>query len=397
VQLGGTLDSSPIYLAGVTVHSATHNVFFVTTTYGKTLAIDADTGTILWKFVPSSFNSLAGTYRITNATPAADPARRSIYAASPDGYIRKLRIADGAVLWKTAITLLPAREKITSSLNVAHGLVYATTGGYNGDQPPYQGHVVTLNSATGAIEHVWNSLCAARHKLIDPTTCSGSDSAIWSRNGAALDPVSGEIVVATGNGPYNGSTFFGDSVAFLSSDAATLDRTWTPKNQQTLNDQDLDLGSTSPGFLPGNYGVQGGKDGKLKLLSLSGTPMLKQTLNLPNGDMMFSEPAIWQSRVFISTAGGTVAYTFDGSQLVRLWSNGNGGTSPVVAGGMLYVAGFDGQLHVYVPQTGHEVTTLPTGDLHWQSPIVTDGRIAVGEGDANNDSTTGVLDIFRLP
>ena len=44
VSIDGTVDGSAIYLHGVQVGGATHNVFFVTTTYGKTLAIDADSG-----------------------------------------------------------------------------------------------------------------------------------------------------------------------------------------------------------------------------------------------------------------------------------------------------------------------------------------------------------------
>ena len=41
VALPGTVDSSPIYLHGALVGGAMHDVFVVTTTYGKTLAIDA--------------------------------------------------------------------------------------------------------------------------------------------------------------------------------------------------------------------------------------------------------------------------------------------------------------------------------------------------------------------
>ena len=43
------------------------------------------------------------------------------------------------------------------------------------------------------------------------------------------------------------------------------------------------------------------------------------------------------------------------------------------------------------------VQDLPTGLGHWNSPIVTDGRIAVPEGNSNDHRATGVLDIFRLP
>ena len=38
-----------------------------------------------------------------------------------------------------------------------------TTGGYIGDTPPYQGHVVTISRATGRITGEWNSLCSNRH------------------------------------------------------------------------------------------------------------------------------------------------------------------------------------------------------------------------------------------
>jgi hypothetical protein len=40
---------------------------------------------------------------------------------------------------------------------------------------------------------------------------------------------------------------------------------------------------------------------------------------------------------------------------------------------------------------------LPAGPGHWSSPIVTRGRVALPEGDANRHVTTGVLNIYRLP
>src|SRR5512135_3770645 len=72
VRIDGTVDASAIYLHGVSVNGVKHDVFFVTTTYGKTLAIDADRGTVLWEFTPSSYDSVKGSYRITNATPVTD-------------------------------------------------------------------------------------------------------------------------------------------------------------------------------------------------------------------------------------------------------------------------------------------------------------------------------------
>src|SRR2546429_6747874 len=85
VAIDGTVDASAIYLHGARVQGRTVDVFFVTTTYGKTLAIDAADGAVLWKYTPPGYDTWVGSYRITTATPVADPDRAFVYAASPDG------------------------------------------------------------------------------------------------------------------------------------------------------------------------------------------------------------------------------------------------------------------------------------------------------------------------
>jgi antirestriction protein ArdC len=79
-----------------------------------------------------------------------------------------------------------------------------------------------------------------------------------------------------------------------------------------------------------------------------------------------------------------------------MWRDGNPGTSPVLAGGLLYVYDPNGGLDVYQPATGKLITTLESGGGHWNSPIATDGRVALPEGNANDHATSGVLDIWRV-
>jgi outer membrane protein assembly factor BamB len=408
VTLDGTVDASPIYLHAVQINGATHDAFFVTTTYGKTMAIDADDGSVLWTFTPGSYSSLAGSYRITTATPVADPDRSALYAASPDGNIQKLAVADGHVLWTTSITKLPEREKIASSLNFYDGHVVATTGGYIGDAPPYQGHVAILDAASGNLLHVWNALCSDRAGLIDPSSCPESDAAIWGRAGAVIDSASGNIFVATGNATWDGATYWGDATLELDPDAAGIVGNYTPANTQTLNQQDLDLGSTSPALLGDGFLAQGGKDGKIRLLSIQrmqGTTAHQddevQIVSTPSGTDLFTAPAVMRTDsgtwLFAADNGGTAAWSFTGGTLHPAWSNGTGGTSPVVAGGLLYVYNPHGGLNVYDPSSGQRITTLDCGSGHWNSPIIVDGRIALPEGNANHHSTNGVLNIWRLP
>ena len=270
IELDGTVDSSPIYLRAATIEGATHDAFFVTTSYGKTMAIDARDGKALWEFTPPGYDDLAGSYRITNATPVADPDRQFIYAAAPDGRIRKLAIADGRVVWSTAITRLPRREKIASALNFFNGRVIAATDGYIGDRPPYQGHVAVLDAKSGAILHVWNSLDSDSHELLDPASYPQSDSGIWGRAGVVVDPAGGDLYVATGNGFWDGVANWGDAVVELDPDATRILGNYTPVETAALDEEDQDLGSTSPALLGGGLIAQGGKDGWVRLLDWSG-------------------------------------------------------------------------------------------------------------------------------
>ena len=406
VQLPGTVDSSAIYLHGVKIGGATHDAFFVTTTYGITLAIDAASGKILWRWTPPRYSHWAGSAKITTATPVSDPSRKWIYAASPDGLIQKLSVKAGHAVWRRRITKLPGYEKIAASLNFASGHVIATTGGYIGDAPPYQGHVVVVAARNGRLLHVWNSLCSNLHRLIYPPFCKQTDSAIWGRAGAVVVPRSGKLLVATGNGAWDGHTDWGDAVLVLSSKARLVGN-YTPTNTAELDVQDVDLGSTSPVYLTPSLIAQGGKDGKIRLLSLRrlrGTRPHKghelQVVSTPSGTDLFTAPAVWRSgkRVWLIAAdgGGTQAWSLQGGRLHSVWRNGTGGTSPVIAGGLLWVYGPGGGLRVYQPATGTLVTTLSAGGGHWNSPIVTDGRVALPEGNANDHATSGVLDIWRV-
>src|SRR3954452_3195929 len=181
VALPGTVDSSPIYVAGVRVAGKRRNVIVMTTTYGRTLALDAASAKVLWRFQPRSYARLAGTAQITTATPLSD--RRYVYAASPDGHIHKLRLSDGHQVtsghWPVSVTRDAGHEKIASSLNLSGGTLLVTTGGYIGDAPPYQGKVVAMSAASGRIGAVFNSLCSNRRAIITPSSCGSTESAIW--------------------------------------------------------------------------------------------------------------------------------------------------------------------------------------------------------------------------
>ena len=423
VTIDGIADSAAIELHGLAVGGTSRDVAVVTTSYGRTIAIDARTGRRLWEFAPAGVNSTPGNPQVTTASPVADPDRRYVYSASPNGVIHKLALATGRPLWATRITFDAAHEKIASSLAVDGADVVAVTGGYIGDVPPYDGHVVTLTRAGGRIVHVWNSECSDRHRLIRASSCSVTntrgDNAIWGRAGAVIEPGSGRLLVATGNGPFNGSTNWGDSVLELSPDAATLLHNWTPVNQAQLSSSDADVGSTSPALLPVVGGrrlaVQGGKDGTLHLLDLDrldGTTggagrrlggELSETSS-PGGGQVLTAPGVWRRGgavyVFVGDDSGITAYRLQDPAAPRLavvWSSPTGATSPVIAGGLLYTYDPSGSIEIRRPLSSTVLRSLPAAGGHWNSPIVAGGRIIEPTGAYGTSASLSEIDIYHLP
>jgi hypothetical protein len=419
VSLPGTVDSSPIYLHAAAVDGGRHDAIFVTTSYGRTLAIDADSGRILWTFTPPGYGGWAGSAQITNTSPLADPDRQFIYAASPDGLIHKLAVADGheAGGWPVRVTRDAGHEKLGAALNIDGPALLVATSGYLGDAPPYQGHVVAIDRASGATHAIFNTLCADRRSLLVPSSCRSSDSAILSRGGVVVEPGGGRLLLDTGNGPWNGTTDLGDSVIELSFPGLTLRQSFTPTNQRQLSDTDTDLGSSAPALLGGDRVVAAGKDGVMRVLALSrlnGHPPGSaaaarhplggelQRLSTPSGGPLFTAPAVWRrggrTTVFVADAGGTAAYVMRGGRLLRAWQNGTPGTSPVLAGGLLYVYEPEaGGIEVYRPSSPRPIARLAGERGHWNSPIVADGHVVEPEGDANDHSGQGTLEILSAP
>jgi hypothetical protein len=361
--------------------------------------------------VPDGIERWEGTSKITQSGPVDDPDTGYLYSYSPDGRVHKLEDATGREVrsegWPAIVTEDAGHEKSAPPLNLAHGLVLLATGGYLGDAPPYQGHVVAIDKESGEIVNVFNTLCSDREGVIDPSSCEESGSAIWGRGGVVVEPESGNLLVSTGNGDWNGSTNWGDSMLELSPDAGQLLKSYTPENEQELDAGDTDLSSASPAFVPPHFVVQGGKDGLLRVLDLTTLEVGQKggeasIASAPGDTGVFTAPAVWESPgetwVFVANSAGTAGYVFQNAKLERHWENESSGTSPVLAGGLLYVYDPDGEgLNVYEPESGNRVANLPAGGGHWSSPIIINGRIALPEGSANDHGTEGVLNIYRLP
>jgi len=429
VTLPGTVDSSAIYLRNVLVAGARHDVYVVDTTYGRTLALDATTGTILWQFVPPGIASWEGSLQITTASPVVDPGLAYVYAASPDGKIHKLALANGREAgsgWPVSVTRDATSEKISSSLKVYGPYVLAAISGQSEKAGSASagrvGHLVAIDRQSGRVAHVFNAECSDRTSIIVASSCDEPEGGIWARTPAAVDP-KGNLLVAIANGYWDGRRHWGDSVLELSPTLRPI-QNYTPANQDELARDDLDLGSSAPVILTPHVALQAGKDGLLRLLDLdelngkahaAGRYLGGEisTIAAPGHGEVRTDPAVWQRPgrepwVFVANDFGIAGYALvlaPKPHLVLEWSDGRGCSSPVLAGGLLY--GYDivtGGLGVYNPdppqglaQPNEPILSLTIPPGHWSSPVVADGHIGLGAGDANAHQTSGAFYLWTLP
>ena len=154
--------------------------------------------------------------------------------------------------------------------------------------------------------------------------------------------------------------------------------------------------------------MQGGKDGKLRLVNLAnlanlaGSPApghlggeVGSIINIPQGGGLFSQPAVWRNPaddsvwVFVANGSGLSGLRMQvgpaGNPSLNVeWSIPQGGTSPLVAGNVLYYAA-SGVLRAVSPTSGTILWSSPAQDVgavHWQSPLVLNGVVYFTDGNA---------------
>jgi hypothetical protein len=415
VTLPAVADGAPTFLGGVTTPQGVKDLLFLTTKSGILLAVDAATGGIVWSKQPATGPNY------TTSSPAIDPGRLYVYSYGLDGRAHRYQVGDGTEIttggWPQPATTKPSVEKGSAALGFATAksgttTLYVANGGYPGDAGDYQGHVTAIDLATGA-QKIFNTQCSNQtvHFVIQPGTpdCSAVQTAIWARPGVVYDPDNDRILMATGNGTFAPASFgWGDTVFALHPDGTGAGGglpvdSYTPTNYQALQNADADIGSTAPAILPPvlvsvppHLAVQSGKDAQVRLLNrdnLSGqggpshTGGELQLLNLPQGGEVLTQPAVWVNPadqsvwVFIANGSGISGFKLavgptGAPSLVSKWTNAAGGSSPVLANGILYYSG-SGVLHALDPTTGNTLwsDTTNVGGIHWESPIVVQGHL----------------------
>ena len=252
------------------VGGATHDAFFVTTTYGITLAIDAASGTILWRWTPPSYAHLAGS--------AADHDRDAGRRPEPRVRSTRRRPTGGSRSSPSRTATSPGgarsrgcrrARRSRRSLNFAERprdrddrRLHRRRAAVPGPRRPHRRRerpaAARLELALLEPARLIAPADLRRERLGDLGTRRRR------RRSRQRRPPRRHGQRAVERRHELGRRGARPLAERRSSSATTRRRT-----RRSSNDRDLDLGSTSPVFLTSTLIAQGGKDGKIRLLSLA--------------------------------------------------------------------------------------------------------------------------------
>ncbi len=172
---------------------------------------------------------------------------------------------------KAKVAFNPRYQLNRPALALDGNVLYIAFGGHC-DSGPYHGWVFAYDvSNPKALKNIAVFCVTPNGKgpIIHDNQFVEGLGGIWmSGEGPAIDE-SGNVYVATGNGTFNGTTDFSDSVLKMKlQDGQLRLLDWfTPTDQVELKDDDYDLGSGGVALIPNSHlAIAGGKEGRLYLL-----------------------------------------------------------------------------------------------------------------------------------
>jgi hypothetical protein len=378
--LDGEIYGEPLVYAG-RVYVATEN----DTVY----ALSAATGRIAWSRhlgapVPSGSlpcGDITPTVGITG-TPVIDPSRAEIFVVADElvnGKPAHVLAGLGTAAGNTEMTqdvdppgVDTAALLQRTGLTLDDGQVVFGMGGNYGDCASYRGRVVAAPETGGT----------PRMFTVD-AGAGESQGAVWMGGAAPVVDRSGDVWVSTGNGSvYSSSHAYDDGDGLLElSPAMRLLQYFAPSTWASDNSKDLDM-STAPALLPDGQVILAGKSRTVYLLNasrLGGIGHQEAALGSACGEDIDGGVALAGTTVYLPCVGGTIAVRAERSPaaLHLLWSSGTGGGPPIIAAGLVWTIGQNGDLYGLSPATGavRQQASIGAPANHFPTPSAGDGLL----------------------
>jgi hypothetical protein len=465
VTVDGYVYAQPLYLSNVSIAGGTNNILYVATEHDSLYAIDADSGTIYWQIslIPSGGSTVNSSTDLAcsdlvpevgiTGTPVIDTSTGTIYL------VAKSKVSGSLVQYLHAIDVVSSLEKFGGP-TLIQATVPGTAADGNGTtvsfSPHFENQRAALLLVNGHVVIGWSSHCdlspwhgwimsySARTMAQEAafnTSANGSSNGVWMSGGGLAADSNGNIYFATGNGTWNGTTDYGDSIVKLGTPSGgnfpVLDY-FTPYNQSSLAGGDSDVGSGGLVLLPPLASgeqllTQMGKEGKIYVINTgnmgkycvndvpacrSGDPNIVQEIPSATSGV-WGAPAYWNGNVYwgpssVGIPDNLMAFSFNAnssglistsptSQSLKTFSfaspspsiSANGNTNGIVWGldnsSYLYNCVGDANCQIlyaydatnlgnilYNSSQARNNRDIPGGAVKFATPTIANGKVYVG-------------------
>jgi len=297
----------------------------------RVMALDADSGKVLWEYKFNIFQSDVPPHRVGWASPAADPETGNVYALSVGATLVALS-ADGKPLWQRSI---------------GEEFAAFTTHGGRTMSPIVDGDLVIVSAAVSN----WGTQAARSHRIIALNKRTGDIVYVANPGGRPYDTAYAAPLIATINGTRLLIVGLGDG-GIHAIKAQTGEKVWSyVAAKRAINTGVVVSGSTVI-ISHGDENLTGNEMGMLAAIDGSQTGDIKATKWAHYGEQFgFSSPLVDGTRLYqIENGSRLIAYDIEtGKELWRQPLGTSQKAPPVMADGKIFVGTESGKFFIVRP------------------------------------------------
>ncbi|MGB7219266.1 MAG: PQQ-binding-like beta-propeller repeat protein [Vicinamibacterales bacterium] len=297
----------------------------------RVMALDADTGRVVWEFKTNIFQSDVPTHRVGWASPAVDPETGNIYALT--GGAEAIALSkDGKLLW---------------SRSFGEEWAAFTTHGGRTMSPLVDGDLVIVSAAISS----WGASANRAHRLVALNKRTGETVYVSNPGGRPYDTAYASPLIATINGLRLLIVGLGDG-AIHAIKPQTGEKVWSFVAAKRAINTGVVVKGTSVIVSHGDENLDTSELGMIGAIDGSQTGDIKTTKWAAKGDQFgFSSPVLDGDRVYQVDSGSRLkAYDVETGR--ELWRQALGTVQKaplVLADGKLYVGTESGKFFIIRP------------------------------------------------
>lgn len=297
----------------------------------RVMALDTDSGTVVWEYKFNLFQSDVPPHRVGWASPAADPETGNIYALSGGAQVIALN-KDGTLLWQRSF---------------GEEFAAFTTHGGRTMSPVVDGDLVIVSAAVSN----WGTSANRAHRFIALDKRTGDVVYVSNPGGRPYDTAYASPLIATINGVRLLIAGLGDG-AIHAIKPQTGEKVWSFIASKRAINTGVAVSGTSVIVSHGDENLDTNELGMIAALDGSQTGDLKTTKWVTKGiEFGYSPPVIDGGRVYqIESASRLKAFDLDTGK--ELWTQPLGTAQkapPVLADGKIYVGTDGGKFFIVRP------------------------------------------------